>query len=238
MRKAKITGDVAVMEILSQSQSSLGVRTRAKTHALQTLQSTTNTQPPNNPETSYLQLRNRRLEKILVNDAKKHQSPPPRKNGCGLNPNPSFSPNPNSDSPNRCFKSEERVISDFTKRACNEIEAEDLNDLGLEPCFGENCLDFESRERSTRESTPCSLIRASDTMGTPGSTTRRTPSSVAANRRIQNVMQRNIPTTHEMEEFFSLAEQQQQRLFTEKYNFDVVNDLPLSGRYEWVRVNH
>lgn len=149
MRKAKITGDVAVMEILSQSQSSLGVRTRAKTHALQTLQSTTNTQPPNNPETSYLQLRNRRLEKILVNDAKKHQSPPPRKNGCGLNPNPnpSFSPNPNSDSPNRCFKSEERVISDFTKRPCNEIEAEDLNDLGLEPSFGENCLDFESRER-------------------------------------------------------------------------------------------
>jgi hypothetical protein len=238
MRKAKITGDVAVMEILSQSQSSLGVRTRAKTHALQTLQSTTNTQPPNNPEPSYLQLRNRRLEKILVNDAKKHQSPPPRKNGCGLNPNPSFSPKPNSDSPNRCFKSEERVISDFTERACNEIEAEDLNDLGLEPSFGENCLDFESRERSTRESTPCSLIRASDTMGTPGSTTRRTPSSMTANRRIQNVMQRNIPTTHEMEEFFALAEQQQQRLFTEKYNFDVVNDLPLSGRYEWVRVNN
>jgi len=51
-------------------------------------------------------------------------------------------------------------------------------------------------------------------------------------------MQRNIPTTHEMEEFFALAEQQQQRLFTEKYNFDVVNDLPLSGRYEWVRVNN
>ncbi|KAE9460798.1 hypothetical protein C3L33_07311, partial [Rhododendron williamsianum] len=237
MRKAKITGDVAVMEILSpQSQPSLGVRTRAKTHALQSLQS--NTPPPRNPEPAYLQLRNRRLEKILVNDAKKQQ-PQPRKNGSGLNPNPSLSPNPDMGSSIRCLEGEEGfIISDFTKRACNEIEAEDLNDLGFEASFGENYLDFETRERSTRESTPCSLIRASDTIGTPGSTTRRTPSSTATNRRIQNAMQRNIPTTLEMEEFFALAEQQQQRFFAEKYNFDVVNDLPLSGRYEWVRVNN
>ncbi|KAI8557506.1 hypothetical protein RHMOL_Rhmol04G0016000 [Rhododendron molle] len=140
MRKAKITGDVAVMEILSpQSQPSLGVRTRAKTHALQSLQS--NTPPPRNPEPAYLQLRNRRLEKILVNDAKKQQ-PQPRKNGSGLNPNPSLSPNLN-----RCLEGEEGfIISDFTKRACNEIEAEDLNDLGFEASFGENYLDFETRE--------------------------------------------------------------------------------------------
>lgn len=70
-----------------------------------------------------------------------------------------------------------------------------------------------------------------------------------------------------MEEFFTFAEQQQQRLFMEKYvvfnstdtvifkrvllstnvkilffinryNFDVVNDLPLTGRYEWIRVDY
>ncbi|KAI8538670.1 hypothetical protein RHMOL_Rhmol09G0122600 [Rhododendron molle] len=146
MRKPEITGDVAVMEILSpQSQPSLGVLTRAKTHALQSLQS--NTPPPRNPEPAYLQQRNRRLEKILVNDAKKQQ-PQPRKNGSGLNPNPSLSPNPDMGSSIRCLEGEEGfIISDFTKRACNEIEAEDLNDLGFEASFGENYLDFETRER-------------------------------------------------------------------------------------------
>jgi len=88
-------------------------------------------------------------------------------------------------------------------------------------------------------------------------------------------MQRNIPTANEVDEFFALAEKQQQALFMEKYefilifwpnlklviyffffvldlfpdycvmlfifcryNFDVVNDVPLPGRYEWVPVLH
>lgn len=51
-------------------------------------------------------------------------------------------------------------------------------------------------------------------------------------------MQRNTPTTNEVDEFFALAEKQQQALFMEKYNFDVVNDVPLPGRYEWVPVLH
>ncbi|CAL8177999.1 unnamed protein product [Prunus armeniaca] len=88
---------------------------------------------------------------------------------------------------------------------------------------------------STRESTPCSFIRESNTIGTPGSTTRRT-SSVATHRRVRNDMQRNIPTTLEMEEFFAQHEQEQQRIFLEKYNFDITSDLPLPGRYEWEQV--
>jgi hypothetical protein len=32
-------------------------------------------------------------------------------------------------------------------------------------------------------------------------------------------MQRNIPTAYEMDEFFALAEKQQQALFMEKYVF-------------------
>lgn len=74
--------------------------------------------------------------------------------------------------------------------------------------------------RSTRETTPCSLIRCSDTMGTPGSTTRPTHSSTT-NQRIRNSMQRSIPTTNEMEEFFASAEQQQQRVFIEKYAHNI-----------------
>nr|GMD22163.1 cyclin-dependent kinase inhibitor 3-like [Ipomoea batatas] len=46
-----------------------------------------------------------------------------------------------------------------------------------------------------------------------------------------------MPSAEEIDEFFAYAEQQQQRRFIEKYNFDIVNDLPLPGRYEWVRVS-
>lgn len=65
MRKAKTAGDTAVMEV---SQSSLGVRTRAKTLALQRIQSTagaasTAARPEENPDSCYLELRSRRLEK-------------------------------------------------------------------------------------------------------------------------------------------------------------------------------
>ncbi|KAK9992757.1 hypothetical protein SO802_022460 [Lithocarpus litseifolius] len=92
--------------------------------------------------------------------------------------------------------------------------------------FGDNYLDFDdARDRSgSRESTPCSLIRDA-----AGSTTRRT--STETNRRV-----RNIPTTQEMEEFFARAEQEHQRIFIDKYNFDFVSDLPLPGRYEWVQI--
>ncbi|CAE5971541.1 unnamed protein product [Arabidopsis arenosa] len=40
----------------------------------------------------------------------------------------------------------------------------------------------------------------------------------------------------EIEDFFANAEEQQQRFFIQKYNFDIVSDNPLPGRYEWVKV--
>lgn len=69
--------------------------------------------------------------------------------------------------------------------------------------------------RSTRESTPCNPISSSDTMKTPGSST-RPAGLVASNQRSWNMMQQ-IPISREMEDFFTFAQQEQQRLFTEKY---------------------
>nr|DAD37018.1 TPA_asm: hypothetical protein HUJ06_007659 [Nelumbo nucifera] len=246
MRKAKITGEVAVMEV---SQASFGVRTRARTLALQRLQKTMPTSSTSNSGSSYLQLRSRRLEKppLLVaggNDSKKQQSA--SKESCKGNP----SQNHNGRTISRlgsvnsgsigsvslsCSKKDEGLSAEeVTKLEYEEDEGapENNNDVGIEASFGENVLEIEGRERET---TPCSLIRDSDTIGTPGSTTRPINSTVT-NRRSQNAAERNIPTTIEMEEFFAGAEQLQQRLFTEKYNFDPVNDMPLPGRYEWVKV--
>ncbi|XP_068662626.1 cyclin-dependent kinase inhibitor 5-like [Aristolochia californica] len=233
MRKAKMTGEVAVMEV---SQSSLGVRTRARTLAMQ--------KPAVNPVTvasgCYLELRSRRLLKQVVpQDAKKIKEPACKEKA---NPIPRLvsalldSGSLSSVSLGCLKKNGGADVVEGPLSKVPPVEGTPENQVGLEVSFGENILDTEGRERSVRETTPSSLIRASETPETPGSTTRPTASS-ASQRRIHSTMCRNIPTTNEMEEFFAGAELQQQRILTEKYNFDPVNDLPLPGRYEWVRLD-
>lgn len=53
-------------------------------------------------------------------------------------------------------------------------------------------------------------------MVNPGSATRLADSSATA-QITRNSILSNIPSAHEIEEFFTFAEQQQQRLFMEKY---------------------
>lgn len=79
--------------------------------------------------------------------------------------------------------------------------------------------------RTTRETTPCSLIRNPDAIKTPGSSTN--PARSTHNRqRVQNTSSRHIPSTSEMDEFFTGPEKQQQQLFIEKYKFYYLLDLP------------
>ncbi|KAL6963991.1 hypothetical protein U1Q18_034997 [Sarracenia purpurea var. burkii] len=40
----------------------------------------------------------------------------------------------------------------------------------------------------------------------------------------------------ELDELFSALEKYEQKRFLDKYNYDIVNDVPLEGRYEWVRL--
>ncbi|XP_048134593.1 cyclin-dependent kinase inhibitor 7-like isoform X1 [Rhodamnia argentea] len=44
----------------------------------------------------------------------------------------------------------------------------------------------------------------------------------------------DMPSRAELESFFSAAETREQQRFTEKYNYDVVMDVPLEGRYGWI----
>ncbi|GAU30362.1 hypothetical protein TSUD_57730 [Trifolium subterraneum] len=41
----------------------------------------------------------------------------------------------------------------------------------------------------------------------------------------------------EIDAFFARFEREEQKRFAEKYNFDIVKDLPMEGRYEWVRLH-
>ncbi|KAJ8766626.1 hypothetical protein K2173_001146 [Erythroxylum novogranatense] len=48
--------------------------------------------------------------------------------------------------------------------------------------------------------------------------------------------EREFPTQKEIDDFFAEEEKKEQKRFSEKYNFDIVKDLPLEGRYQWVRL--
>ncbi|XP_071735162.1 cyclin-dependent kinase inhibitor 7-like isoform X2 [Rutidosis leptorrhynchoides] len=40
----------------------------------------------------------------------------------------------------------------------------------------------------------------------------------------------------ELEEFFAAAQQDLHKRFMDKYNYDILNDIPLKGRFEWIQV--
>ncbi|KAJ4716338.1 Cyclin-dependent kinase inhibitor [Melia azedarach] len=55
-------------------------------------------------------------------------------------------------------------------------------------------------------------------------------------RRKPTVEVEKMPSMAEIDEFFSVAEKHEQKRFAEKYNYDIVKDVPLEGRYQWVRL--
>ncbi|KAJ7540681.1 hypothetical protein O6H91_10G026400 [Diphasiastrum complanatum] len=60
--------------------------------------------------------------------------------------------------------------------------------------------------------------------------------ALALNLRHQKLT--DTPTVTEIEEFFEEDEKQRQIIFMTRYNFDPVNDVPLTGRFDWVRLQH
>ncbi|XVF65137.1 hypothetical protein PTKIN_Ptkin09bG0222500 [Pterospermum kingtungense] len=169
IRKAKTAGEVAVMEV---SQSSLGVRTRAKTLALQRLQKSSASAPlatTGGGDGSYLQLRSRRLEKppiaVQHHDSKRQkqqQHQGSKKESCGQNPNPISDSRVrvSSGSDSVAEKKEGEVdreeeiklagngnddVINYSNTNNDNNESKDFG--GVEASFGENVLDIEARER-------------------------------------------------------------------------------------------
>ncbi|OIW01763.1 hypothetical protein TanjilG_03901 [Lupinus angustifolius] len=225
MKKAKPKTEKQLL-LLESTTTYFGVRTRAKTLALRNSQSGSQFSPISGG--SYLQLRSRRLHKppILVpthNSSSKRQRIQNPKS-------PILKPRSGS----RVGNGSNVASGEVEKEEQKEIVHENVVGAAVEETsFGENCLDFEGRERSTRESTPCSLIRNPDAIRTPGSTTRPTRST---DQRTEHAARRQIPTAHEMDEFFAEIEETQQRQFIEKYNFNPMDEKPLPGRYEWEKL--
>lgn len=157
MKKSKITGEVAVMEVsLSPQSSHGGVRTRAKALALQRQQqqqqqgqkphllATTHvTEPDPDDSFSYLQLRSRRLVKPpLLGHTKNHHhnrhQQSERSNGCCQEEE---NPRPNSRLRAASVDSNDSVAFKVAGEMENSI------DLGVEASFGDNNFEFEDRDR-------------------------------------------------------------------------------------------
>ncbi|KAJ0253906.1 Cyclin-dependent kinase inhibitor 3 [Hirschfeldia incana] len=188
---------------------SLGVRTRAaKTLALKRLNSSASDSALARDSSCYLELRSRRLEK------------------------PPALTEPKQPQRIKESVSKGRVSSGSVSVHVAQSSTGDECLGKSEAFYGENNPDFESR-RSTRESTPCNFAEDLEIVVTPGSSTK---SMRTATRDCIRDRDYSVPSASELEEFFAYAEQQQQRLFMDKYNFDIVNDVPLTGRYEWVQV--
>ncbi|MQM03097.1 hypothetical protein Taro_035870 [Colocasia esculenta] len=241
MRKGKLAGEIAVMEFAHQSNSNLGVRTRARTLALQRLERLAPPAPAPSPAVepgarSYLQLRSRRLEKPLPAASRSRDG---NRDGSKSAASEGKDPKPRPATANSGSSSGAKSCSKKGGRAKHELPSSEasLGSKGVQASFGENILELESREdRSVRETTPCSLMRDPEVTVTPGSTTR--PRTRTCSNRAQSTRGGKTPTMEEMELFFAGAEQLQQRMFTEKYNFDPVSECPLpGGRYEWIRLD-
>lgn len=80
------------------------------------------------------------------------------------------------------------------------------------------------------------MIQVPESMRTPGFAN-RFMRPTEAQKRIRSAIQANAAVRDEaMAEYFGYLEEQQQKQFKEKYNFDPVKEEPLPGRYDWVKL--
>ncbi|KAI5075143.1 hypothetical protein GOP47_0009219 [Adiantum capillus-veneris] len=120
---------------------------------------------------------------------------------------------------------EVEVDASCSAKACGLDKASDV-----EISYGENPMEevWSAGNRLAREGSPRSHERDRNTVPFDADTTllpehQQTPPTATQS-----------PFNMEIEDFFLQAEQQEQRRFIDRYNFDPQSDRPLPGRYDWV----
>ncbi|XP_057787459.1 cyclin-dependent kinase inhibitor 7-like isoform X2 [Salvia miltiorrhiza] len=99
-----------------------------------------------------------------------------------------------------------------------------------------------STGRVFREATPTSELYGDSEhvllQQSPSTTSKKksSPPPTALRRKSLNSVAENMPSAAELEAFFAAAEKYEQKRFAEKYNYDIVKDVPLEGKYHWVRL--
>ncbi|XP_019166406.1 PREDICTED: cyclin-dependent kinase inhibitor 7-like isoform X1 [Ipomoea nil] len=130
--------------------------------------------------------------------------------------------------------------SGAARRKSREVANDIWRSLDLqEEDFVTDNSDYYFHCSFSRETTPSSDQHRGDTveaeMESPAKPKKKSR-EVVMNRRGGKPAAGNKAPAAEIEEFFAVAEKYEQKRFQEKYNYDIVKDAPLEGRYQWVRL--
>ncbi|XVF61147.1 hypothetical protein PTKIN_Ptkin08bG0106000 [Pterospermum kingtungense] len=123
-----------------------------------------------------------------------------------------------------CGRNENRFLSNFGSSEKRIVELPDLEDESSE-------VETYKHLESWRETTQSSELPAEE----PENQLDSTSTPLEANSRRRSTVEK-MPSEAELEQFFGALEEKPQKEFAEKYNYDIVKDEPLEGRYEWVRL--
>lgn len=118
-------------------------------------------------------------------------------------------------------------LSEADKESFKSLDLEDENEASAEEVATSTGDLVDCNE--SKEKTPSSELQSES--GELESTAR--PHEVSSRRRPEA---EKMPSEAELEEFFAAAEKDLQKQFVDKYNYDIVKDEPLEGRYEWVQL--
>lgn len=130
----------------------------------------------------------------------------------------------------------------------NEIQHSNFSSDGGASCCSSNELSAEAatdhRLNSTDLEESVAIEALSSTKYNTSESGETTPSNQQAGKTLQPestsvtschiTTDKFVPSEAELEEFFAVAEKNLRKQFRDKYNYDISEDEPLSGRYEWV----
>ncbi|PIA56410.1 hypothetical protein AQUCO_00700616v1 [Aquilegia coerulea] len=218
MRKQERIGEVAVMEV---SHHQLGVRTRARTlaMALAEQQASSKTRKVSassqhfDPNSSCIQLRSRKIMENSISQTKSSSE-----NICS-----SSSSSDHVLLASRCSSNGSSEILNDKLRSFIDLDQDKSHEF-------ENCSPYTERKEKTSSSSSEIQCSQSNDMESTGRQTE-------ADSR-HKCMAEKMPTDAELEDFFSAAEKDEKKRFEEKYNYDIVKDVPLEGRFEWVELKN
>ncbi|XP_019168797.1 PREDICTED: cyclin-dependent kinase inhibitor 7-like isoform X2 [Ipomoea nil] len=132
----------------------------------------------------------------------------------------------------------EAVTSKCSSCESSESVKEDLRNIDLKAKdYEEFVADNSGSMNNGMSETPPSSELCGDSIAEmeSSSSTAKKKSPEADSRR-KPADAAKTPSAAEIEEFFSATEKYVQKRFAEKYNYDIVKDVPLEGRYQWVRL--
>ncbi|PIN10104.1 hypothetical protein CDL12_17309 [Handroanthus impetiginosus] len=152
-----------------------------------------------------------------------------------VTPENSTSPTSSGDSTCESVGSGHVLASCCSSSRSSELAKESSKFVDLEP---ENEVIVEFFATSAGDSVDCGDRREN----TPSSEVQAESGELESTARPRESNSRRcftaekMPSETELEEFFTAAEKNLQKQFVDKYNYDIVKDEPLEGRYEWVQI--